>query len=421
MQLRLPQGFRCSGVSCGIKGQVEALDLALMVSDRPAVGVGVYTTNLVQAAPVLWDRQHTPTSKARAIVANSGNANACTGPRGMEDCRRMAELAAQAIGAQTDQVLVLSTGIIGHYLPMERIAAGIEQAAQRLGQQEGDLLATARAIMTTDTRPKLACRILRLDSGGRPVGAPQEGGTAGSAQPDQEISRQIVITGLAKGAGMIAPRLATMLGVILTDAALDPAAAQDLLSETADQTFNCVTIDGHMSTNDTVLVLANGAAGTEPLSGAAWQAFRKAFQEVCYQLAKAIAADGEGATHLITVHVRGCATPADARRIARSVAESLLVKTAIAGADPNWGRILSAAGYAGCQFDPNRTVLRLNGFLLFAGGQPTPFNPQEVSASIRQHRDTLIELEFAEGLAQATLWTTDLTTEYVHINADYHT
>lgn len=220
---------------------------------------------------------------------------------------------------------------------------------------------------------------------------------------------------------MIAPHLATMLGIVLTDAPLDPAAAQDLLHETAEETFNCVTIDGHMSTNDTVLFLANGAVGGQPLTGPAWQVFREAFRGVCEDLAKAIAADGEGATHLITVQVRGCASRDDARRIARSVAESLLVKTAVAGADPNWGRIVSAAGYAGPRFDPRRLVLRLNGFLLFADGQPTEFNPQEVSASIRQNRDTLIELELTEGQADAQVWSSDLTTEYVHINADYHT
>jgi glutamate N-acetyltransferase/amino-acid N-acetyltransferase len=355
------------------------------------------------------------------VAANSGNANACTGQRGLEDCRRMAELAAQAIGVQTDEVLVLSTGIIGHYLPMERIAAGIQQAAKQLGQAEADLLAAARGIMTTDTRPKLACRAVRLDPNGKPLTSDKEVGAASSSAGKKSAGREIVITGMAKGAGMIAPHLATMLAVVLTDAPLDPAAAQDLLCETAEETFNCVTIDGHMSTNDTVLFLANGAAGGQPLSGPAFEAFRTAFRGVCEDLAKAIAADGEGASHLITILVRGCRSQDDARRIARTVAESLLVKTAIAGADPNWGRIVSAAGYAGPRFDPQRLVLRLNGFLLFADGQPTDFNPQEVSQSLRQNRDTLIELELAEGQAEAAVWTTDLTTEYVHINADYHT
>jgi len=421
MELRLPQGVRSAGVACGIKTKADALDLTLIVSDRPAVGVGVYTTNLIQAAPVVWDRQHTPSSRIRAVVANSGNANACTGQRGLEDCRRMAELTAHALGVQADEVLVLSTGIIGHYLPMERIAAGIREAAQRLGRSEADLQAAARGIMTTDTRPKLACRAVRLNPNGSPLASDEEIGLDSSSGRAGAFGRQILITGMAKGAGMIAPHLATMLAIVLTDAPLDPAAAQDLLCETAEETFNCVTIDGHMSTNDTVLFLANGAAGGEPLSGGAWEAFRQAFRAVCEDLAKAIAADGEGATHLITVHVRGCASQDDARRIARTVAESLLVKTAIAGADPNWGRIVSAAGYAGYRFDPQRLVLYLNGFLLFADGQPTDFNPQEVSHSLRQNRDTLIELELAEGQAEAVVWTTDLTTEYVHINADYHT
>lgn len=421
MLFRIPQGFRCSGVACGIKAQAEILDLTLIVSDRPATAAGVYTTNVVRAAPVEWDRQHTPSRCIRAVVANSGNANACTGDRGRQDCQQMAQLAAQAIEAQTDEVLVLSTGIIGHYLPMDRIALGIQKAGQSLARDESTLEAAARGILTTDTRPKLAGRTLLLDKHGVPLSAEQGPGAGAPSAAQKADNREILITGMAKGAGMIAPNLATMLAVILTDAALEPSSAQALLHETIEDTFNCLTIDGHRSTNDTVLLVANGAAGSEAFPATACKAFQEAFHGVCEDLARSIAADGEGASHLVTVHVRGCTRRQDAHQFARTVAESLLVKTAIAGADPNWGRIVSAAGYAGPSFDPQQLLLRVNGFLLFASGQPTDFNPQEVSASLRQNRDTLIELDFGEGSAEARVWTTDLTTEYVRINAEYHT
>ncbi len=397
MSIRVPRGFRVAGVPCGIKTVPGREDLALLASDRAATAAGVYTTNLVHAACVTHNRARTPSGGMRVIAVNSGNANACTGARGLRDCEEMANLAARAVGALPGQALVLSTGIIGHFLPMDRIARGLEDAAARLANDDESLAAAARGIMTTDTRPKLA---------GRPV--PLSGG-------------EVQITGMAKGAGMIAPNMATMLAVLLTDAALPPSAAQALLAEAAGATFNCISVDGHMSTNDSVLLLANGASGTEPLAGAEREPFRAALREVCEELATAVVADGEGATHLVTIDVRGCASREAALRIARSIADSPLVKTAVAGCDPNWGRIVSAAGYAGVPFDPARVNLRLNGALLYDCGAPADFDAEAVSQSMRSSRDTHVELTLGEGQASARFWTTDLTAEYVRINADYHT
>jgi len=226
---------------------------------------------------------------------------------------------------------------------------------------------------------------------------------------------------MAKGAAMMGPNMATMLALVMTDAALTPAAAQAALKSAAADSFNCMSVDGHMSTNDTVLLLANGAAGGEPLAGEDLAAFQHALDEVCVDLAKAIAGDGEGATHLVTIEVRGCASRDAALEIAKTVANSPLVKTALHGADPNWGRIVSAAGYAGVPFDPSGVSLRLNGFLLYDKGAPVEFDGAEVSTSIRDNRDTLIQLDFCEGSAFLRFWTADLTAEYVRLNADYHT
>jgi len=386
-----------AGVHCRLKRDAQKPDLALFLSEKHATAAGVYTRNLVYAAPVALDSSRTPTDRARVVVVNSGNANACTGPRGLEDARRMAQLAAEACGAKEHEALVLSTGVIGQYLPMDRIEQGISAAAVKLDDHQAAVESAARAMMTTDTVPKIAARTIRA------------------------AGREIRLLGLTKGAGMISPNMATMLGVVLSDAALDPDTAQQLLCAAVEQTFNCISVDGHMSTNDTVLLLANGAARDEPLAGDDLETFRTALVEVCTELARAIAADGEGASHLVTVEVSGCATEADARRIARTVADSLLVKCAVAGADPNWGRIVSAAGYSGVSFDPAQMSLRLNGHLLYAEGAPAEFDARAVSQTMRENREVLIELSLAEGDAAARFWTTDLTAEYVRINADYHT
>jgi glutamate N-acetyltransferase / amino-acid N-acetyltransferase len=397
MSIVVPQGYRVAGVHCGVKRNSSKLDLTLVVSNRPAVAAGVYTQNRVFAAPVALDRSRTPAADVRAVVVNSGNANACTGQRGFADAAEMARAAAAACGADEKQALVMSTGLIGAFLPMDRILAGIRQAGQSLDNSEDALVAAARGMMTTDTVPKLAGRQLKV------------------------VGKAAQITGLAKGAAMIGPHMATMLALLLTDAPLEVADAQQMLRDVVDKTFNCISVEGHMSTNDSVLLLANGAAGGEPLSGTDLSAFRDALAETCGELARAIAADGEGITHLVTLDVEGCATFAAARGIARTVANSPLVKTAVAGGDPNWGRIVSAAGYAGIEFDPGGMDLSINDFLLYKSGAPVDFNAAQVSASIRDNRDTHVVLRFSEGDAKVRFWTTDLTAEYVRLNADYHT
>ena len=397
MTNHVPQGFSLAGVYCRIKRDPNKRDLTLVVCDRPATGVGVYTQNLVFAAPVALDRSRTPSDRIRAVVICSGVANACTGERGLDDARQMAHLAAAQCGAADDQVLVLSTGVIGAFLPMERIAEGIAAAAGQLGSSRAHLEAAARGMLTTDTVIKTASRSTTI--GGR----------------------KIQITGIAKGAAMMGPNMATMLALIMTDAPLDPATAQAALRASADVSFNCMSVDGHMSTNDTVLLVASGAAGGGPLAGADLASFRRTLDEVAIDLAKAIAGDGEGSTHLVTIEISGCADRAAALAIAKTVANSPLVMTAIHGADPNWGRIVSAAGYANVPFDPQGVTLHLNGCLLYRDAAPVQFDAAAVSKSIRDNRDTLIQMAFSEGAAEVRFWTADLTAEYVRLNADYHT
>jgi glutamate N-acetyltransferase/amino-acid N-acetyltransferase len=397
MSFPIPQGFRFAGVYSGVKRDTARLDCALVVSDVPAIAAGVYTKNLVFAAPVAWDRARTPGAGFRAVAINSGNANACTGERGLRDAQRMAEVAARLCEAPAEAGLVLSTGVIGEYLPLNKIAAGLQTCGQELVRTEAAFINAARGMMTTDTVHKVAGRTLSL------------------------ADRTVVIAGMCKGAAMIAPNMGTMLGLVVTDASLDSAAAQQSLSAVIEQTFNCISVDGHMSTNDTVLLLANGAAGGPPLTGTGLKQFEDSLLAVCRDLSRAIPADGEGATHLITIEVTGCRTRADARQIAKSVADSPLVKCAIHGADPNWGRIVSAAGYSGVQFDAKQVILKLNGFLLFRDAAPVPFDAEQVSASIRDNHETLIQLEFADGGEAITFYTADLTAEYVRLNADYHT
>lgn len=393
----LPRGYRLGAVHAGIKRNASREDVTLVVSDRPAAAAGVYTTNLVYAAPVALDRSRTPGRGLRGVVINSGNANACTGSRGLDDARRMAEVAGRELGVAGEAMLVMSTGIIGEFLPMATVEQGIAAAAAVLGDDEQAAITAARGMMTTDTRPKLAGGSFSVDS------------TA------------CTVFGMAKGAAMIGPKLATMLGVVITDAALEPEDAQRLLAAAAEETFNCVSVDGHMSTNDTVLFLANGAAGGGPLQGAGLEACGRTLHAVCESLAREMADDGEGATHVMRIEVTGAAGRDAARQIARTIADSPLVKTAVHGADPNWGRIVSAAGYSGVAFDPARVVLRLNGTLLFQAGAPVPFDAAAVSASIQGNRETLIQLAVGDGPGRILFHSSDLTADYVRLNADYHT
>ncbi|WP_425400347.1 bifunctional glutamate N-acetyltransferase/amino-acid acetyltransferase ArgJ [Aeoliella sp.] len=397
MTPHFPAGFSGSAVHAGIKQTAGKEDVALVLSDRPAVGVGVYTQNLVCAAPVTFDRFITPSENVRAVVINSGVANACTGDRGDEDCQKMAQLVAEACDLDDNQTLVLSTGVIGVHLPMEKIASGIQQVSKSLSSDDEALERTARGMMTTDTVTKIRGRQFELDG------------------------VKLTVTGLAKGAAMIGPNMATMLSVVMTDANVTPRDAHQALQDAVSETFNCISVDGHTSTNDTVLLLANGAAGGPVLAGRQLDAFRATLYEVCEDLAQSIPADGEGATHLVTVEVHGCRTRAEAVKIGKTIADSPLVKTAIHGADPNWGRVVSAAGYAGVPFNPHHVSLHINGLLVYERGAPVDFDEAAVSKSMAEERETSLLLILDEGSAAARFWTTDLTAEYVRLNADYTT
>jgi glutamate N-acetyltransferase/amino-acid N-acetyltransferase len=397
MTKNLPLGFRFAGIYAGIKRNPNKEDLTLVLCPEGAVAAGVYTTNLVFAAPVAFDRQRTPSSDIRVVVVNSGNANACTGERGLSDAREMARLAAEAVGAKEHQALVMSTGVIGQFLPMEKIAAGVFVAARQFGTDENAFEAAARGILTTDKGVKIASRSLQID------------GTT------------IRLAGMCKGAGMIGPQMATMLCVVTTDAALTPETAQSALKSSVDDSFNCISVEGHMSTNDTVLLLASGAANKRPLTGSDLAAFQAALNELCIELARQIPDDGEGASHLITLDIRGCESNENARQIARTIADSALVKTAIAGGDPNWGRIVSAAGYAGVPFDPAGVDLTINGISLYERGAPVAFDAKTVSNAIKSARETSVVLTLREGAASIRFWTSDLNVEYVRFNADYTT
>ena len=327
----------------------------------------------------------------------SGNANACTGERGIDDARTMTSDVAGQLGCSPDDVLVCSTGIIGHFLPMERIVEGIPRAVAQLGASSESFEAAAQAMRTTDTFTKLATRTVEIN--GKPVR----------------------VSGAAKGAAMIGPNMATMLAVIMTDAGLSPDEADGMLRHAVDRSFNCIVVEGHMSTSDTVLLLANGAAGVASADDADRQALRQAFDEVAEELAVAIIRDAEGADHLITVDVNGLRTRDEARCIAKAVSEGALVKTAVTGADPNWGRIVSAAGYAGVEFEEQDVSLRINGTLIYERGVPLEYDEAGLSQQMRENREVSIALDFTLGDEGIRYWTSDLTAEYVRLNSEYTT
>jgi len=395
----LPAGFRAAGITCGVKDpSATRKDIALFVSERPCAAAGVFTTNLVCGAPVKVSRERLPRATARAIVINSGNANACTGEQGLTDAKAMAAAVARELRCPADDVLVASTGVIGRFLPMDRISAGITKAVSALDAKPQALMDAATAMMTTDTVPKLSTREITLN--GKPIR----------------------VTGVCKGAAMIAPSMATMLCAILTDAALPHGEAQDLIRIAVRDSFNCISVDGHESTSDSVFLLANGAAGVGPESDASlWQLLQTAVNEVAQELAMAIIKDAEGAHHFVQLDVTGCRTRDEAFRIAKAVADSPLVKTAICGADPNWGRIVSAAGYAGVPLQEQDISLAMNGFPLYEAGRPLPFDAATVSMSLRKNREVHIDLKLDHGDQRVRFWTSDLTKEYVELNADYTT
>ncbi len=397
-EVQLPAGFQAAGVTCGVKNPTAPKkDIALFVSDRPCAAAGVFTTNLVCGAPVKVSRERLPRNSARAIVINSGNANAATGDQGIADAEAMTARVAGHLGCAAEDVLVASTGVIGRFLPMDRLFTGLDLAVTRLATSSANLLDAATAMMTTDTVPKLSTRSVTI--GGRAVR----------------------ITGVCKGAAMIAPNMATMLCAILTDAALEPATATDMLKVAVADSFNCISVDGHESTSDSVMLLANGAAEAAVATDADQATFQQALNEVAQELAMAIIHDAEGAHHFVQIDVTGCRNRDEAFKIAVAIANSPLVKTAICGADPNWGRVVSAAGYAGVPLLETDMTLTMNGFRLYEAGRPLAFDAAAVSAHLREHRETTIHLELTHGDAAVRYWTSDLTKEYVELNADYTT
>ncbi|HEV3082002.1 MAG TPA: bifunctional glutamate N-acetyltransferase/amino-acid acetyltransferase ArgJ [Gemmataceae bacterium] len=391
----LARGYRYAGVHSGLRPDPDRLDLAMVVSDTPASAAGVFTQNRVVAAPVGICRERLPRPDARGIVICSGNANACTGEQGLQDARRMAALGGQAIGCRAEQMLVCSTGVIGRPLPMREIEGGIHAAAQSLEPSAAALDRAAHAILTTDTRIKVSTRILTLDGA------------------------DVCLTGFAKGAAMIGPNMATMLAFVLTDAAVSPENLPAIARRAAQQSFNCISVEGHTSTNDSLLLLANGQG---PRLGEPQQArFEDAVTAVCVELAQAIIADAEGASHFVTISVDGLPDDDQAHKVAKVIAESALVKTAIFGADPNWGRFVSAAGYAGVPFEEQHLSLWLGDILLYHAGTPQPFDAATASAYLKNNRNIELRLRFTLGSGRCTFWTCDLGYEYIRLNAEYTT
>jgi glutamate N-acetyltransferase/amino-acid N-acetyltransferase len=415
LHLLSPRGFRATGLYAGIKSR-NTPDVGLLVCEQRAAAAAVFTTNKVVASPVTLGRAHVADGRLRAIVVNAGNANACTGRQGARDAWRMCELAARVAGCDPQDVLPSSTGIIGHPLPMEKVEAGILDCGKYLGDSLEHALLFADAILTTDLKRK-------------------------AAAVEFKVGRETVtIAGVCKGSGMIGPRMAlpsgasakgkpaatslrgkhaTMLAYLTTDAQVAPGVLRKLLGAATEESFNTVTVDDHASTNDTAAILASGLGARIEAQGALAR-FTAALNEVCQSLAYQIAADGEGATKVVIVKVKGAADERAARAMARAIANSPLVKCAMHGNDPNWGRIVSAAGMAGVAFDPDRCTLTLAGTVVFRNGQPVAFDAAQASEALKG-KEVTAELACRMGTGDATVWTCDLSKDYVTINADYHT
>ena len=393
-----PIGFMAGVAAAHIK-YAERLDLALLVSASDCTAAAVFTQNQVQAAPVIVDREtlQVNNSHIKAVAANAGNANACTGQPGLENARQTQRLAAKALGCQPQEVLLLSTGVIGVQLPMQKMAGGVKTAVSNLTTENGGL--AAQAIMTTDKHPKQLALAVDLPGG------------------------RVTIGGMAKGAGMIHPNMATMLAVLTTDAAITPDVLEGLLDTAVNRSFNRISIDGDTSTNDTVLLLANGASGVTIADETSTKIFSRALNEICTTLAQMIVRDGEGASKFVEINVRGAAGDAAAHQIANTMAISPLVKTAFAGSDANWGRLLMAAGRAGVPFDQNQVdlwigVANAEELQLVAHGTPTGYAEADAAAVFAEPTFKIL-LAVGPGPGAATVWTSDLTHEYVSINADY--
>lgn len=395
----LPRGFRFSATACGLK-KTGALDLALLSSDVPASAAAVFTQNLIVAPPVVVSKENLRASKGRmrAVIVNAGNANCATGLAGRAASLKTVDETARRLNCRSQEVLVCSTGVIGVQLPLEKILRALTGITRNRRPSARSFAEFSLAICTTDTRPKTATTFFKM------------------------AGKRINLVGCAKGAGMIHPNLATTLAFVATDAAISPSLLQKTLRDVAGRTFNSISVDGDTSTNDTLLVLANGQAGAPAIKAgtSAHRAFAKALEEVCHSLALQIVADGEGSQRVIEIEVRRARTEADARRIAQTIATSPLVKTAFAGGDPNWGRIFAAAGRSGVKFDPHRVDIHLAGIPVLRRGQPLDFNERAASNRLLE-KQVQVVVDLHAGIASTRFWTCDFTAEYVRINASYRT
>ena len=390
-----PKGFQAAGVKAGIKKSGN-LDVAVIYTEKKAVVAGTFTKNAVAAAPVHVSKEVVATHTAHAIVANAGCANACTGAQGEADAAAMQRIAADALGCSAQDVIVGSTGIIGQLLPMDKVEQGIHAAVKNLSV-DGSVDA-GNAIITTDTYSKAGATSVMI--GGK------------------EVRFGII----AKGSGMIRPDMATVLCFITTDADIDGMLLQEALSEVIEHSLNMISIDGDMSTNDMAIVLANGAAGNPKITekNADYEAFKETLLALCQGISEKLAADGEGATKFITVHVNGAKSFTDAKTVGMSVANSPLVKTAFFGEDPNWGRVICAVGYAGVPMDPNHTTVQFGGIPVYADGVGVSYDEDALRAVMTAH-DIVVEVDLKDGDSEAKVWTCDFSYEYVKINGEYHT
>ncbi|OGU06238.1 MAG: bifunctional ornithine acetyltransferase/N-acetylglutamate synthase [Geobacteraceae bacterium GWC2_58_44] len=390
------KGFRFSAVEAAIK-KPGRLDLALIFSELPAEVAAVFTTNKVQAAPVLISRRRAKNGMARALLVNSGNANACTGEQGMADALECARATAEALGLPDEELLIASTGVIGQPLPMERFRKGIQPLVD--GLAVGTLDDVAHAIMTTDTFAKIERR---------------QGEAGGSSY---------CIEGVAKGAGMIQPNMATMLSFLVTDAAVDPALLRSAFSEAVEGSFNAITVDGDTSTNDTALIIANGAAGNRLIEAGTPEAaaFLALLHDTLLSLAKQIVKDGEGATKFVEIRVRRAKSNADAKKAALAVANSLLVKTAFFGQDANWGRIIAAVGYSGAEMEQDRVEIRFDDVVMASSGVFAGGDAEAAGTEVLKQKEFTVTIDLHVGAGEATVYTSDLSYDYVRINADYRT
>ena len=389
-----PQGFEAAGIHCGIK-KPGILDLALVVSTVAGPIAGVFTKNRVAAAPVILDRRHLRQRRGRAIIVNSGNANACTGAKGLRAAVAMAAAIGKSLAIPVNQVFVGSTGVIGRVLPIDRVQAGIPTLIAKLSRTGGRQ--AAQAILTTDLRPKTV--VVQARIGGRVV----------------------TIGGMAKGSGMIHPNMATMLGYLTTDAAIAPAALQRALKSAVDQSFNCITVDGDTSTNDTVLCLANGLAKNATIQSGSthYRQFEQLLTEASQALALAICRDGEGVTKVVKIAVGGAKTVAAAKRVASTIATSNLVKTALFGEDANWGRVMGALGRSGVPINPDIVTVRFDKVVMVKRGMGTGLAAERKIAQVFKQKEFTISVDLGQGQAAAHMWTTDLSYDYVRINASY--